>query len=322
MSQSEKKLYGGLLIAGEKDAKDEIGVGTYGRVFKVDHCGAPCAAKEFLVTGPKGFSAASNCSEFIKVCKQISCLRHPNLVQFFGVCYKKDTFKRVPLLLNEIMEESLTAILKCCSKPGSNKNLTFRHKLSILLNVTHGLKYLHSHDPPIAHCRLSSNKVLLMFPGTDQMQVKISDTGVVHLVHYNSQGVTEFPGSDFLPIENATEFDPQKCECALDVFSFGGIVLHTLTEQWPKPIKSKIRSKDFEISRRSLYIKRIDAKDNASLKVKPLVESCLDDNPEQRPHIPTVFQVVANILSNLPHTESAHGNPSVIHQVEEQVTNT
>jgi len=214
------------------------------------------------------------------------------------------------------MDESLTALLECCSKPASDMKVSLRHKLIILLNVAHGLQYLHSREPPIPHCRLSSNKVLLKHPITDHMQVKISDTGVVHLIRYNSQGVTKFPGNDFMPIEYAKDFNPQNYKCPLDVFCFGGIMLHSVTEQWPKPIEMQgsksTRSNNYERSRRCVHIEKIDASNTASLKLKTLIESCLDDQPKLRRPIQQVLQTVANILGDLSYAGS-------VDQAKEQV---
>jgi len=53
-----------------KDVKEQIGLGTYGKVFRADHYGAACAAKEFYVS-PKGFRSANDCDKFLKECHQI-----------------------------------------------------------------------------------------------------------------------------------------------------------------------------------------------------------------------------------------------------------
>jgi len=51
-------------------------------------------------------------------------------------------------------------------------------KLSIINDVALGLRYLHTHNPPIIHRDLSSNNVLL----TKGMEGKIGDLGTAHLV--------------------------------------------------------------------------------------------------------------------------------------------
>ena len=285
-----------------ENALEQIGIGTYGNVFKINHCGATCTAKQ-LHAAPKGFFSTNNCDEFLKQCLQISELRHPNLVQFLGVCLKQDrTYKRVPLLVMEMMEESLTSLLERCSRPDSNTQLVFRHKLSILLHVSYGLLYLHSHDPPIAHCRLSSNKVLLKHPGTDQMQVKISDSGVVSLIKHNTRANIAFPGNEFLPqpLENSIQFDTQKC--SVDMFSYGGVVLHMVTQKWPKPLVTKYpkssRTDNYEISRRSPYIKMISDDDADCCKLKKLVIQCLNDHSNHRPNINDAAEKLREIISN------------------------
>ena len=55
-----------------------------------------------------------------------------------------------------------------------NKIIPNHIKKSILLDVSHGLLYLHTQTPPIIHCDLTANNVLL----TSDMKAKITDFGV------------------------------------------------------------------------------------------------------------------------------------------------
>jgi len=295
--------YIGLWLTSKEVSEDDlekIGFGTYGNVFKIKHCGVTCTAKELYST-PKGFHSTNNCDEFLKECGRIAELRHPNLVQFLGVCLKIDSiYKRVPLLVTEMMEESLTSLLERCSLPTSHDRLVVRHKLSILLHVVHGLQYLHTNNPPMAHCRLSSNKILLKHPGTDQMQVKICDSGVVSLIQQDTHANTKFPGNEFLPqsLENSIQFNTQKC--SIDMFSFGGVVLHVVTQTWPKPFVTKYpksgRTDNYEIGRRLPYIKTISDDDTICFKLKNLLIKCLNDHFHHRPDSNSAAETLEKII--------------------------
>ena len=55
-----------------------------------------------------------------------------------------------------------------------NKIIPNDIKNSILLDVSHGLLYLHKQTPPIIHCDLTANSVVL----TLSMNAKIADLGM------------------------------------------------------------------------------------------------------------------------------------------------
>ena len=67
----------------------------------------------------------------------------------------------------------------------------------------------------------------------------------------------------------------------LDVFSFGCVVCHVISQQWPKPDPyTDEMIVVSEVMRRQRYINQIS---DGSLK--QLVISCLDNVPERRPLI-------------------------------------
>ena len=65
---------------------------------------------------------------------------------------------------------------------------------------------------------------------------KISDLGVAKVIKADSIiTLTRPPGTiDFMPLEalsNNPIYGPP-----MDIFSFAGVILHTFTQQWPRPI--------------------------------------------------------------------------------------
>ena len=89
----------------------------------------------------------------MRECEQSSRLRHPNVVSFFGIYLPPDA--RVPSLVMERLHCSLTNLLE------QTPDIPIGTKMSILYDVSLGVRYLHSHTPPIIHHDLSSNNVLL-----------------------------------------------------------------------------------------------------------------------------------------------------------------
>jgi len=106
---------------------------------------------------------------FLKECTNSSLMSHPNVVQTLGICYPTPDTK-LPLMIMELMEMSVTELVE------SNITVDTDKKLSILVDVSQGLEYLHSNG--ILHRDLSSNNVLL----TKHLVAKIADFGAAKFV--------------------------------------------------------------------------------------------------------------------------------------------
>ena len=154
-------------------------------------------------------------------------------------------------------------------------------KLSILNDVCRGLHYLHTRNPPIVHRDLTPNNILLC----SHLRAKITDLGVAITLRATDTKLTKAPGTaDFMPPECVAD-DPVY-GLPLDMFSFGGIILYLCVQQWPS-LTSYVQfdcdgNKRYltELERRQQHLDEMtgDYKD-----FKPLVISCLDDNPKNRP---------------------------------------
>ena len=217
-----------LYLTGVRPNGDDIGVGAYGKVFEVEYCGDVYAAKEIhsiLVQGVRREEFEATKKAFLTECIRSGSLSHPNVVHFLGV-YNPGGQSLLPVLVMERMQESLTSVVE------KYPNIPMYVKLSMLLDVSRGLWYLHTHHPPIVHRDLSPNNVLL----TSQFMAKISDFGVAKVIQADSKKTkTRAPGTvDFMPPEallETPEYGPP-----LDLFSYGGVILHVVNQEWPKPL--------------------------------------------------------------------------------------
>ena len=104
--------------------------------------------------------------------------------------------------------------------------------------------------------------------------------------------MTKAPGTvDFMPPEALEDVTNIRYGKELDVFSFGCVMLHTLSHEWPTPSQSVIINPETglvtggrsEVERRSKYFERIDR--SRSDMLIPLIESCLSNLPKNRPSI-------------------------------------
>ena len=278
-----------LIITGVKFTNHELGRGAYGRVFAVDYNGVTCAAKEIhsvlLEDGAKAFRIKR---EFLRECVQLSKLHHSNIVKMLGVYYPSDQAV-LPVLVMELMECSLKRMLD------RHQNIPMYVKLSILQDVSRAICYLHTLNPPLMHRDLDTNNIVL----TTNLVAKVADLAVMKVVSpLSSDKMTKVPGTrHFMPPE-VFEDDPHY-GLPLDVFSFGCVVCHVITQQWPTPsdliytdpTPDKLTGLS-EVERRSRYIDQISDK-----SLKQLVITCLDNDQERRPPISLVSERITSIIT-------------------------
>ena len=220
--------------------------------------------------------------------------RHPNIVQLMGVYYPPRS--RLPMLIMEYLPFSLT---QCLEK----EELPLQMKYSILLDIAKGVCYLHGKRPPIVHRDLTANNVLL----TSSYTAKISDLGVSRLTDtFKKQQLTTAPGNAMVMPPEALKDDPVY-DHKLDVFSYGCLIIHVLTGQFPEPTnqfipgKSESYRKVPERDRRLKYIQQIPEEN----ELLPLAKQCLNDDPTGRPEMIDCHVFVEQVLSKYPKIKSA-----------------
>ena len=220
---------------------------------------------------------------FLRECQHCSVLNHPNIVRFMGIYFPKKS-STIPVMIMELMDESLYDYMKNLPKNAWMK------KGSILIDVAEGLSYLHAQRPAIVHRDLSPKNVLLKAGNGDVPAAKIGDLGVAKIIKADSRAtqtlLTKVPGTvDFMPPE--TFGDRPVYGVSLDAFSYGGIMLFVATQQWPTPtiqVEFDAATKKLvaytEVERRQKYL---DDMTGCAEWWKPLVESCLSNDPFKRP---------------------------------------
>ena len=272
------------------ESGEKKGAGAYGAVFEVTVRGVPCIAKrlhDILVDQEVSRRERTALQErFHQECVILSKLKHPNIVHFVGVHYG-----RAPGDLSLIMEKLHTDLGKCLD---TKQNISLPLKLSILLDVSYGLLYLHTLTPPIIHRDLTANNILL----TSDMRAKIADLGVSKMLDLRAQGArtqTKAPGSLYYMPPEALSVSTQY-GVELDVFSFGHLALYTITQAPPEPDDSKVTPTAVEHREMQL------AKREASIEKKgrdhclcPLIMQCLQDRPERRPSTSDLNQAVKEL---------------------------
>ena len=262
---------------------EPLGTGSYGAVYKALCDDLLCAGK---ILHPTLFQSSDPgtmiiMSRFQQECSFLSALRHPNIVQNLGLYQDRGT--QLPVLLMELMDDSLTQFLERCQEP-----LPYHTQVNISHDIALALAYLHSND--IIHRDLSSNNVLLIGAGN---RAKVTDFGMAKFFDASRSTMTPqtmCPGTLAYMSPEALD-DPPVYTKKLDTFSFGVLSIQIITRQFPDPGPRTKKVSDplsptgskyvpvLETERRKLHVGLIDP----THPLLPMVTDCLNYNEEDRP---------------------------------------
>lgn len=277
----------------------KIGSGAYGTVLEVEVDGVIYAGKK-IHDSLINFGVHNIAKRYAKECRLLSNLRHPNVVQFIGVCFYQHD--RLPILVMEYLASDLHDTL---AKIG---DIPLFVKTSILHDVTRGLVYLHCQNPPIIHRDLTARNVLL----NSAMVAKIADFGVSRRIvgghiSFGPIALTRVPGSDVYMPPEAFDENPTY-DAKLDMFSFGHLSLYTLTQADPVPLHPKNVSRkaaNFEIERRRPFLSLLSDQLGKDHPLVSMTTHCLSDKPKVRPTAKEVLQ----LFNELGKKMAAEGSP-------------
>ena len=262
---------------------DCVGSGCYGTVYKVTVNGIPRIAKRLLsilqTPDIRPNESQGIKDRFLHECLLMSKVDHPNIVQFIGVKLKPE-----PLLVMESLHMDVDKFLNI------QLEIPLSIKLSILLDVTSGLFYLHTKPEPVVHRDLTASNVLL----TNDLRAKITDLGVSKLVENYPQRVmahTKCPGAlAYMPPEVLSQ--KPACDTSLDIFSFGHLSLYVANQKFPfvydvhaydednrVALQEALQNREVELLRRKRWIDMIQP-NHCLLDV---IQQCLQDERKKRP---------------------------------------
>ena len=286
---------------------ENLGIGSYGAVCKARCNDLPCAAKIlhptlFEFTNP---GATTVMQKFEQECRLLSAIKHPHVVQYLGTY--RDPESRLPVLLMELMDESLTRFLERSHEP-----LPYHIEVNLCHDIALALSYLHSND--IVHRDLSSNNVLLIAGS----RAKVTDFGMVKLFDANRSTahrtpLTLCPGTVAYMSPEALRDRPVYTE-KLDSFSFGVLLVQIMTRQFPDPgdrfqvveisdpriPSGRVQVEVSEVDRRQSHIDLIDP----AHPLLPVALNCLKDREEERPSTRELCHQVAELKSSPQYTQS------------------
>ena len=313
MAEQPEQLskFSSLLIANVVFTDTELGRGADATVYAVKWKGTTCAAKRLHKVlledaSPEGVDRLI--SNFDQECLTWSELRDPSVVQFLGVYFEPRS--RLPVLIMEKMDTSLWRYLKDHSKDEFPLHL----KAFVLRQVIQALTYLHEQTPSLVHHDLSPNNVLLK---VGSFMTKVTDFGMSRAVNPSIlTRKTSVKGTLAFMAPEALQ-DPPRYNEKLDVFSFGNIILTTLTHEWPNPLpptylKGKKVMGRSELQRREQYCELFTAEEKKLFS--PIVQRCLKNAPDKRPFSAVLLEELQHIKQSLTPVEQTSTGEGEVQQ--------
>ena len=275
-----------------------LGTGAFGSVVELKMNGGALSAGKKMhdaLVHPQNEGMQQIIDKFVFECELMSNMRHPNIVNFYGLCFVSDDAS--PILVMERLDQSLDDYLEKVQE----RDVPLSIRISILYDVAKGLVFLHTYDPIIVHRDLTARNILL----TRSMQAKIADLGNSRIINPGtlSKTLSQVPGTLFYMPPEAMEFKPTY-DASLDLFSFGHVALYVLGHAFPgqllpptypdsrqkSPNKLCARS---EVERRNNYFEKLKSNEMLPSSLVGLTEACLDNVPENRPTSKQVSQVLS-----------------------------
>ena len=258
-----------------------LGHGSYGAVYKAKCDQLMCAAKVLhpTILDPLDLGAGKIMQRFEQECAFLESIRHPNIVQYLGM--NRDPESRLPVLLMELLDESLTKMLE-----RSQTALPYFVEVDICHDIALAVAYLHSND--IIHRDLSSNNVLIVA----KRRAKVADFGMLRISGTASTmtPLTICPGTLAYMSPEAVK-EPPTYTKKLDCFSEGVMMIQVCTRLWPEPgLRTKavqdprsptgmMEMPVLEPERRQNHIDKIDR----SHGLLPIAMDCLRYQENERP---------------------------------------
>ena len=290
------------------DKTHRLGHGAYGAVYRAKCDELPCAAKLLhpTVLDPMDPGSSKIAERFQQECDFMSDIRHPNITQYLGM--DRDPETGFPVLLMELLDESLTTMLEC-----SNTPLPYHLQVDICQDVALAIAYLHKNG--LVHRDLSSNNVLMLAG----QRAKVTDFGMSKLtdVAPRMTPLTMCPGtSAYMPPEALSE--PPTYTEKIDCFSEGVLIIQVCTRKWPDP-GPRTRLVPFQHSPTGmtevpiLETERREPHTKLIQTMHPLLAiatPCLNYDSQERPSAQNICHVLGDLKSTASYRESFKQNDS------------
>ena len=218
----------------------------------------------------------------------------------------EDEESGLPILLMELMDDSLTHFLEQSEEP-----LAYHVQVNVSYDIALAVAFLHLNR--IVHRDLSSSNVLLIGAG---IRAKVTDFGMSTLTELNPRmtGLTKCPGNPAYMSPEAL-FDPPVYTEKLDCFQVGVLLLQIMARKYPDPNRAMNRVRDArfptgwinipvpELQRRQNHLSLV-AETHPMLH---LAKDCLKDTDTERPSAQQVCRHLSSLKGAPQYSQSLEG---------------
>ena len=261
--------------------KKSIGSGAFGDVFKGRLGNKPCAAKILhahslrLLNSLEPTVQDEALKRFVNESKTLEKFKHCNVVKHLRTCI--DPRSKLPILVMELMDESLT-----CFLGSKGKLLSLHTEASLSLHIASALSFLHSEN--IIHRDVCSDNVLLLHTQGAPI-AKVSDFGMSKILDPDCRSLSTLGHREaFLPPE-AGVTAPKDYDFSLDVFSFGVVIVQLVMRA----------SHIIRVADRDDLVKEIEV----THPLHSLIQDCIQYEKEKRPNANDIRCVLESKVEEL-----------------------
>ncbi len=196
----------------------KIGQGGFSEIYESQWLGIPVAVK--VIFDPNITEALME--EFNNEIEKLFILRHPYIVQLYGITDKEKS-QKLAVITELAPKGSLFDYLHKNPKTKNNLSLEFKNKIT--KQLIHTMAYIHSRG--YVHRDLKTQNILL----DKNLDMKLCDFGLTKLKSELNSGSGQFAGT---PCYMAPElFDRKFYDEKIDVFAFGTVVWEIYTQKIP-----------------------------------------------------------------------------------------
>ncbi|XP_054859376.1 interleukin-1 receptor-associated kinase 1 [Eublepharis macularius] len=214
----------------------KIGEGGFGCVYQARLRNTDYAVKRLKEEAELDWTVIKN--SFVTEVEKLSRFRHPNIVEFAGFCAEQGNFCLVYVFLPKgSLEDHLHGQVAPC--------LSWAQRLHVAVGTARAIQFLHSDSPSLIHGDVKSSNILL----DAALNPRLADFGLARFSRRPKPGELSSSLGRTQTVRGTLAYLPQEyiqtgtLSTAIDVFSFGVVLLEILTGRRPMELDSQGRSK-------------------------------------------------------------------------------
>ncbi|AGD92983.1 putative serine/threonine-protein kinase/receptor [Megavirus lba] len=255
------------------DTNNQLGVGSYGIVYKGNWKGVSVAIKKFI----KQKLPEKEMLELRQEFSFLYGLNHPNIVFMVGICINKPN---ICIVTEYIKNGNLRQVLE-----NRTIKITWKQKLEMLNGIAQGINYLHTSDPVIIHRDIKPSNLLV----DENYVIKITDFGFATVKQENTRmthcGTPCWTAPEILRGETYDE--------KVDIYSFGIVMWEILTGLRPYS-----GCNFMQVSLDVLDGTRPQIPNDCPAEYKKLMKKCWDTDPKKRPSAQDIIIKLSGLIGN------------------------